>query len=125
MGIKTKLSTLWIVVMLNLIFADILSIMVELVYKNTLGDILGEVTSTMAIAAVLSNIPILMIYFSRVLPYKTNRFMNIGAAILTIAYVVGGGSLMPHYLVCAGIEIIALLFILRNAFNWKDTKQYR
>ncbi|MFD0798437.1 DUF6326 family protein [Maribacter chungangensis] len=124
MDIKTKLSTLWIVVMLNLIFADILSIMVELVNKKTLGAILGEITSTMAIAAVLTNIPILMIYFSRVLPYKTNRYMNIGAAILTIVYVVGGGSLMPHYLVCAGIEIIMLLFILRNAFKWKDTKQY-
>lgn len=125
MDIKTKLSTLWIVVMLNLIFADILSIMVELVNKNTLGAILGEVTSTMAIAAVLTNIPILMIYFSRVLPYKTNRYMNIGGAILIIIYVVGGGSLMPHYLVCAGIEIIVLLFILRNAFKWVGTKQYK
>ncbi len=69
MDIKIKISTLWVVVMLNIIFADILSIMVELVSKNTL-DILGEVKITMAIAAVITNIPILMIYFSRVCPIR-------------------------------------------------------
>lgn len=124
MDIKVKLSTLWIVVMLNLIFADILTIFVELVNKNTLDAIIGEVTTTMAIAAVLTNVPILMIYFSRVLPDKINRSLNIGAAILTIIYVVGGGSLLPHYLICAAVEIIALLFILRTANKWIDGKEY-
>jgi len=117
MDIKVKLSTLWIVVMLNLIFADILSIMVELVNKNTL-NILGEIKTTMAIAAVLTNIPILMVYFSRTLPHKANRILNIIAAILTIVYVVGGGSLMPHYLICAGIEVILLLVIIQSAYKW-------
>jgi len=41
--------------MLNLIFADVLSIMIELVNKNTL-DIMGDnVTTTMAIAAIINN----------------------------------------------------------------------
>lgn len=124
MNIKIKLSTLWILVMLNLIFADVLGIYIELVLKNTLGGIIGEVTTTMAIAAVLTNIPILMIYSSRVLPYKINRIANIGAAILTIIYVVGGGSLMPHYLVCASIEVVALLFIIWTALKWNDNKSY-
>jgi hypothetical protein len=110
--------------MLNLIFADVLGIYIELVLKNTLGGIIGEVTTTMAIAAVLTNIPILMIYSSRVLPYKINRIANIGAAILTIIYVVGGGSLMPHYLVCASIEVVALLFIIWTALKWNDNKSY-
>lgn len=122
MDIKIKISTLWIVVMLNLIFADILSIIVELVNKNTLDDILGEVTSTMAIAAVLTNIPILMIYFSRVLPFKINRSLNISAAILTIVYVVGGGSLTPHYVICGAIEVIILFYIIKTAWKWVEKK---
>ena len=115
-----KLSTLWIVLMLNLIFADILSIIVELVNKNTFDDILGEVEVTMAIAAILTNIPILMIYFSRVLPFKTNRSLNISAAILTLIFVIGGGSLTPHYIICGALEVIVLLYIINTAWKWVE-----
>jgi len=123
MDIKIKLSTLWIVIMLNLIFADILSIMIELVNKNTL-DIIGEdVTTTMAIAAIVTNIPILMIYFSRALPYKTNRVANILSAIITILYVIGGGSMTPHYIIIASIEVALLLVIILSAWKWDAHKK--
>jgi hypothetical protein len=122
MDIKSKLSTLWIVIILNLIFADILSIMVELVNKNTL-DIIGEVTSTMAIAALITNIPILMIYFSKALKYRLNRILNLIAGVITILYVVGGGSLTPHYIICAGIEVIVLIIIIRTAWKWVDVER--
>ena len=122
MDTKVKLSTLWIVVMLNLIFADMLSIIVELVNKNTL-DILGEVKITMAVAAILTNIPILMIYFSRILTYKVNRKVNISAAILTIIFVIGGASLTPHYIICAGVEVIVLIIIIKTSWKWVDTEK--
>lgn len=120
MKTQNKLSTLWIIVMMNLLFADILSIMVELVNKNTLDDILGEVTSTMAIAAVLTNIPILMIYFSKSLSFSINRKLNMIAGFITIIFVIGGGSLLPHYLICASIEVITLLIIIKIAWTWKN-----
>ncbi len=120
MDIKSKLSTLWIVVLFNLLFADILSIMVELVNKNTL-DIIGEVTSTMAIAAIVTNVPILMIYFSKSLNYRINRILNITASIITIVFVIGGGSLTPHYIICAGIEILLLSIIILTSWKWVDT----
>lgn len=119
MNEKVKLSTLWIVVLINLLFADILSIIVELVNKNTL-DVLGEVKQTMAIAAIITNIPILMIYFSRSLNYKTNRILNIIASCITILFVIGGGSQLPHYVICASIEIVILIIIIRTAWNWKE-----
>jgi len=119
--IKVKLSTLWIVVLINMIYADIYSIIVELVNKNTL-DIPGDVKIVMAIAAIITNIPIMMIYLSRVLKYKANRRTNIIAGILTIIYVVGGGSLSPHYLIVATIEVILLLFIIINSWKWKNTE---
>jgi len=119
---KMVLSTLWIVVMLNMIFADLFSIMVELVNKNTL-DIPGEVTSIMAVAAVVTNVPILMIYFSRVLKYSLNRWLNIGAALFTILYVVGGGSILPHYIIIAFIEVVVLLSIALVAWKWKPIQE--
>ncbi len=117
-SLEIKLSTLWIVVMMNMIYADIFSIMVELVNKNTL-DIPGDVKVVMAIAALVTNIPIFMIYLSRVLPYKWNRLSNLVAGVLTIVYIVGGGSSTPHYIIVATIEIILLLIIIVNSCKWK------
>lgn len=122
MDIKVKLSTLWLVVMLNLIFADILSIMIELVNKNTLDIIGGDVTITMAVAAVVTNIPILMIYFSRALSFRANRIANIVAGFITILYVIGGGSLLPHYIIIASIEVLLLVVIIWSAWKWKDVE---
>ena len=119
LDIKVKLSTLWIVVLINMIFADIFSIMVELVNKDTL-NIPGDVKTIMAIAAIVTNIPILMIYFSRILEYKANRIINIIAAILTIIYVIGGGDTAPHYLIIASIEVILLIMILVYSIKWKN-----
>jgi len=116
---KAKLSTLWIVVLINMIFADIFSIMVELVNKDTL-HIPGDVKVIMAIAAIVTNIPILMIYFARVLPYKPNRWANIIAGILTIIYIVGGGDMAPHYIIIAAIEVICLLSIMVSSLKWKN-----
>ena len=82
--VRVKLSTLWIVVMVYMIFADIFSILLELDQKGTLGKIPTDVKMMMAIAAILTSIPILMIYFARVLPYKSNRLLNIIAGIFTI-----------------------------------------
>ena len=115
-----KLSTLWIIVVMNITFADILSIFIELETKNTL-EILGEVKSTMAIAALILNIPILMIYFSRSLALKSNRILNILAGFITIVFVIGGGSLMPHYIISACIEVIILIIIIIKAWRWKNT----
>lgn len=47
--------------------------------------------SLLLIFAVLVEIPILMIYLSRRLPYSINRWANILAAIITILFVIGAG----------------------------------
>lgn len=115
---KIHLSTLWIIVMMNMIYADIFMIVIELVDGNIL-DIPMDVKTTMFIAAIVTNIPILMIYFSRVLPYKTNRIMNIIAGVLTIVYIIAGGDLSPHYIFIASLETIILLIIIFKAWKWE------
>jgi len=119
MKISEKLSTLWIIVVMNIIFADIFSIIIELETKNTL-EILGEVKTTMAIAALILNIPILMIYFSRSLALKPNRILNISAGFITIIFVIGGGSFMLHYIILGTIEVLILITIIATAYRWKS-----
>jgi hypothetical protein len=72
----------------------------------------------MAVAAIVTSVPILMIYLSRILPYKSNRPANMIAGIFTIIYVTGGGSLTPHYLIVAGIEVVILLIIVVKSWKW-------
>jgi len=117
---RVKLSTLWIVVVVYMIFADIFSIILELDQKGTLGEMPTDAKTMMALAAFLTSIPILMIYFARVLPYKANRLLNIIAGIFTILCVVGDGSLLPHYVIVASIEVVILLIIIVKAWKWKN-----
>lgn len=117
MEIKQKLSTLWIVVMFNMAFADILSFMLEIS-----NDMPAEVQATealMLVAAIFIEIPIMMIFLSRVLNYKANRLANIVAGVITILFVVGGGSSTLHYLLIASVEVICMLLIIGYAWRWQ------
>ena len=50
--------------------------------------------------------------------------VNIIAAIITIIYVIGGGSSTPHYIIIASIEVGLLFVIIWSAWKWtnKDEK---
>ena len=115
---KARLSTLWIVVMFNMAFADILSFMMEWSAGST-PEI--EVTQVlMLVMAMLVEVPIAMIVLSRVLPYKANRWANIIAGVITTAFVVGGGSTYLHYIFFAAVEILCMLLIIWYAWQWSE-----
>ena len=120
---KMILSTLWIVVMMNMIFADILGFMLPGALAEIMTGYGGSVKLTQAamlIAALFLEIPIAMIFLSKVLKHKTNRLLNIIAASLTILFVVGGGSLTLHYIFLAGVEVICMLAIIVLSWKWKE-----
>lgn len=116
-----KISLLWIVVMMNMIFADILSFMLPGFLNDILtGALPLEITQvTMLLFAMILEIPIAMIFLSRVLKNKVNRWANIVASVITIAFVIGGGSFILHYLFFATIEVAALLLIIWYAWKMK------
>ena len=117
MDMKVKLSTLWIVVMINMAFADILSFML---YFSTGQTMETQATQgLMLIAAILIEIPLAMIFLSRVLKYRANRWTNIIASVITILFVVVGGSLILHYIFFAAIEVVCLLLIIWYAWKWQ------
>lgn len=116
---KVTLSLLWATVMFFMVFADVFSIIVELESGNTI-QIPFEVKSAMLIAAFMVAIPILMIIMSWVLTYKVSRGSNIIAGIFTILFVIGGGSIVPHYLVMASFEVLLLIAIIVISFKWRE-----
>ncbi len=120
-GMKVKLSTLWIVVMFNMAFADILTFLTPGVIKDIVeGTMEVQVNEVLLLVfAILLEIPIMMIFLSRVLSYKANRRTNIVAAVITTLFVIGGGSPYLHYIFFASIETILMLFIIWNAWKWK------
>ena len=115
---KTTIVLLWIAVSLNIIFADIFSIIIEFVDGGIL-EIPIEAKTMMAIAAILTNIQKLMVILTWVLPHRVNRIAILIAAPITILYVIGGGSLLPHYLIMVSIEVILLVWIIVLTWKWQ------
>ena len=91
----TRISTLWIVVMFNMVFADILTFItpgeLQALWAGQAG--VPITPGLLLVFAILMEIPIAMIFVSRVLKPRANRWANTVAAVVTTAFVVGGGSL--------------------------------
>jgi hypothetical protein len=120
---KVILSTLWIFVMFNMLYADILSFMDSGFLKELMTGYAGEIQITqgfLLVAAIMLEIPIAMIFLSRVLKYRVNRWANIIVSAITIAFVVGGGSTAPHYIFLATIEVVSMLLIVWFAWKWRN-----
>ena len=123
MELKTKLSVLWIVVMFNMLFSDILTFMVPSFLAGLMTGNAEDIKITqelLLVFALVLEIPILMILLSRLLNRKLNRILNIFAAVITIMFVIGGGSLIYHTIFFASIEIACLLAIIWYSFWWKE-----
>ena len=121
---KVLLSTLWIVVMINMLKADILSLYIPGALDE-LVKFAGEtpITQLMLSGAIMMEISIAMIILSRILKYKVNRWANIITSTITIVFIVSGGSTYPHYIFIATIEVICLLLIIWNAWKWSNLEE--
>jgi hypothetical protein len=118
---KALLSTLWVVVMLNMLKADILSLYIPGAAEElarTAGD--TPIPLLMLGGAIMMEISILMILLSRVLTYRVNRWANIITSLITIAFIIGGGSSYPHYLFIAAVEVVCLSLIVWVAWKWRN-----
>ena len=120
---KAKLSILWVIVMFNMLTVDILSLYIPGVLED-MAELGGEteVSRFMLVAAILMEIPIAMIFLSRVLKYRVNRWANIIAGVITIVFVVGGGSAYPHYIFLGAIEVACMLLIIWLAWQWPNSE---
>jgi len=120
---KVLLSTLWMVVMINMLKADILSLFIpgatnEVV--KTAVSASASIPQLMLVGAVMGQLGIAMIILSRVLKYGVNRWANIVVAVITLAYIWGGMASYPHYIFIASVESLCLLLIVWFAWTWRN-----
>ena len=122
---KAILSTLWIVVMINMLKADILSLNIpgaaEEVAKAAVGTG-ASIPQLMLGGAIMGELAIAMIILSRVLKFGLNRRVNMAVGIITIAYIWGGAASYPHYIFIATVETLCLLLIIALAWSWRSVE---
>ena len=121
---KVKLSTLWVFVMFNYIYADILTLMDPAVLKEIMTGTVGGLEMTQGFmlgAAILMETAIVMVVLSRVLKYRANRWANIIAGTIKTAAVFLSlfvGTPAMYYTFFATIEIACTLLIVWYAWKW-------
>jgi hypothetical protein len=127
--IKERLSVLWIFALLNYLYADVIAVWAILGSPPADVPHLGQLA--LAGSAVLMEIPIAMILFSRLLPLRANRMANIICGTIVtlingfltfIPPLIGLGRppALPEYLFFATIETVATVAIVWQAWNWKE-----
>jgi Sec-independent protein secretion pathway component TatC len=119
MHLGTRLSTLWVVVMFNMVFADILSFITPGKLQELWAGQAGvHITPGLLLGfAILLEIPIAMIVASRLLKPGPNRWANTVAAVVTTAFVVGGGQLTPNYVFFATVEVACMALIVWSVWT--------
>ena len=121
MTVAERISALWIVIMFNIVFADILGFMSPGFLAQAQTGVVDGITITPAFllaAAILLEIPMVMIVLSRLLPRRWARICNLIAVGVTAVFVIGGGSTWPHYLFFVTVELAAMLYIAALAYTW-------
>ena len=126
---KVLLSTLWIFATVNYIFCDVFT----LFYAPDLNQFLtGQVggielsQSFLLTFAIIMEFAMVMIVLSRVLKYSLNRWFNIFGGILFTLIQAGtllDGDFTMHYLFFSIVEILATLYIIWAAWNWRNPEK--
>ena len=120
---KAILSTLWIFVMFNYLYADLVMMIVnpavyqKMAARMTDGVVLGF--------TVLMEILIAMVLLSRILKYRANRWANIIAGVVGTVFVAMtlGGKPPAFYVFLSAIEIACTLFIVWYAWTWPNPEE--
>ena len=123
---KVLLSTLWIFVILNMIFLDVHAFFKPGFIAEIMTGVVNGTQMTpglLLIGAILVEIPIAMVLLSRVLKYKTNRWANIIVSIITMFGILNNISSDPDKIFFGTIMIITLLYIVQYAWKWPKPKK--
>ncbi len=127
MGMKVKLSTLWIFVILNYLYCDIVALMDSELLKQFMTGNVGGIHLTQGFllgASILMEIPIAMLLLSRILKYRANRWANIiaGTIMTTVQFssLFFGSSPTIYYIFFSIIEIACTSLIVWYAWKWPN-----
>jgi len=123
---KTKLSALWLFILLNIIFRDIhqfaLASHIEMLLTGRFNGI--EITETlMLIGGILVEIPIAMVLFSLLLTRRICRPVTFVTAFITGAVIVSSAPTDMDDVFHLIIELFAITAILWTAWDWRDVER--
>jgi hypothetical protein len=114
--VKVRLSTLWVFMLLNYLYCDVLTGFDPTVPRDLSRDALLA-------ASFLMEIPIAMVLLSRMLKYRPNRWANVIVGAFLVLVQVSTlfiGTPTTYYLFFSAIEIACLLFIVWTAWRWAE-----
>jgi uncharacterized protein DUF6326 len=116
---RVKLSLLWIFVIVNMAYADILSLMdaTSAIRTRMVGTPMSP--GVLLVGAIVMETAIAMIILSWVLPYHANRWANIIIGAINITGVVTGGHGL-YYAFFATVEVVCMLLIIWFAWKWTN-----
>ncbi len=117
---KAVLSTLWIFVMFNYLYADLVMMIVNPALYQKMA---GRMTDGVVLGfTVLMEILIAMVLLSRILKYRANRWANIIAGVVGTVFVgfTLGGKPPAFYIFLSSLEIASTLFIVWYAWTWPN-----
>lgn len=127
---KVRLSALWIFVILNYLYADVLGFFAPDTIKEILAGSLGGIEFTPGFllgAAILMETAMVMVPLSLLLPYKANRWANIIVGVIhTTAVLVSmfvGTAPELYYIFFGTIEIATTLLIIWFAWRWPNPEK--
>jgi hypothetical protein len=124
---KVILTTMWVFVMFNYLYCDVMGLMDSVILKQFLEGKAAGMDTTQGFfltAAILMEIPMAMVLLSMVLKYKANRWSNIIAG--TIMTVVQFSSLFIgsaptiYYMFFSIVEIACTTSIVWLAWRWRN-----
>ena len=114
---RTRLSTLWVFMLLNYLYCDVLGLFDPGLPKNLTQEALLA-------ASFLMEIPIAMVLLARALKYRSNRWANIVAgtfmAVVQVSTLFVGSAPTSYYVFFSVIEVACLLFIVWTALRWAE-----
>lgn len=119
------LSLLWIYLLLNFIYCDVIGLHDAAILGQLLEGQAGPLQITpvfLLLSSVLMTIPISMVLVSRLAPRPANRVANIAAGLFMIAVQTASlfaGVPSPAYLFFSAIEIAGLVLIVVMAVRWR------
>jgi hypothetical protein len=105
--------------MINMAFADIVGFIQPGGLQGMTGPGGVEITQTLLLVfALFLEIPIAMIFVSRILKRGAGRWVNTIAAVITAVFVVGGGSMeLPFYAFFAVVEVACMALIVWSVWS--------
>ena len=124
----TRLTTLWIFVLFNYLYCDLVGVMDSTMLRQYLTGHVGGMHLSQGFllgGAVLMELPMAMVLVSRLAPQRVNRWANIVAgSIMTVVQLATllAGTATTYYLFFSVVEIGCTALIVRFAWTWRTPR---